>query len=80
MHVEESLSGQKLSKDYRWRIAEITSVLRSESLNNIYIYINNLHPHMLFGRLQEKSFSLNCSIFSCQTRLELQRGPDSMVR
>ncbi len=29
---EESFSGQRLSKDHSWRIAEISWVLRSESL------------------------------------------------
>ncbi len=33
MHAEEdSLSGQRLSKDHSWRIAEISCVLESESL------------------------------------------------
>jgi len=26
MNLEESLSGQRLSKDHRWRVAEISSV------------------------------------------------------
>ena len=39
---------------------------------------------MLFGRVSRKILlappKTNSSIFSCQTRLDLQKGPDSMVR
>ncbi len=38
----------------------------------------HLHPHMLFGRVLRKMIlahpKTNSSIFSCQTRLELQMG------
>ncbi len=33
---EESLSGQRLSNDHRWRTAEISLILGSESLRNVY--------------------------------------------
>ncbi len=41
-------------------------------------------PHVLFGRVSRKIFLTHpktiSSIFSCQTRLELQMGLASMVR
>ncbi len=43
----------------------------------------HLHNHMLFGRVSRKIHlapKTNSSIFSCQTRLELQMGLASMVR
>ncbi len=44
----------------------------------------HLHHHMLFGRLSRKILlahpKTNSSIFSYQTRLELQMGLASMVR
>ncbi len=44
MHAEEeSLSGQRLSKDHSWRIVEISWVL-----------VHPLHHHMLFGRVSRK--------------------------
>jgi len=45
---DESLSGQRLFKDPRWRIAE-----RSENLKKKMIK-QPLHPHMLFGRVSRK--------------------------
>jgi len=43
-----------------------------------------LHHHMLFGRVSRKILlahpKTNSSIFSGQTRLEYQKGPDSVVR
>jgi len=45
--------------------------------------IKNNH-HILFGRFSENILlarpKTNSSIFSCQTRLDLQLGPGSMVR
>ncbi len=83
MHCEdESFSGQRLSKDHSWRIAEISWVLGSESLNKISN--KPLHHHMLLGRVSRKILlahpKTNSSIFSCQTRLELQMLLASMVR
>ncbi len=43
---EESLSGQRLSKDHSWRIAENSWVSGSEK-NIIYIYFN-IFPHFQF--------------------------------
>ncbi len=44
----------------------------------------HLHHHMLFGRVSRKILLTHpktiSSIFSCQTRLELQMGLASMVR
>ncbi len=44
----------------------------------------HLHHHMLFGRVSRKILLAHpktiSSIFSCQTRLELQMGLASMVR
>ncbi len=44
----------------------------------------SLHHHMLFGRVSRKILlahpKTNSSIFSCQTRLELQMGLASMIR
>ncbi len=44
----------------------------------------HLHHHMLFGRVSRKILlthpKIISSIFSCQTRLELQMGLASMVR
>ncbi len=78
MHAEEeSLSGQRHYKDHSWT-AEISWVLGSGSLQK------NRHHHMLFGRVSRKILlthpKTNSSIFSYQTRLELQMGLASMVR
>jgi len=79
---EESLSGQRLFKDHRWRIAEINWVLGvrkpiKQKPNNPYI------PTCCLGGFQEKIFLAypwtNSSIFSGQTRLGLL-APDSIVR
>ncbi len=47
---EESLSGQRLSKDHSWRIAE--NSWDSENLKRIVK--QPLHHHMLFGRVSRK--------------------------
>ncbi len=53
MHAEEeSLSGQRLSKDHSWRIVEISCVLESESLKKKITH--PLHHHMLFGRVSRR--------------------------
>jgi len=79
MSKTKRLSGQRLSKDHRWRIAEISWVLGSVSLKK-----KTLHDHMLFGRFSRNILlahpKTNSRIFSCQARLELEKGPDSMVR
>ncbi len=54
-------------------------------LCTVYIYIKHpLHQHMFFGRVSRKIVLTHPrtipSIFSCQTRLELQMGLASMVR
>jgi len=68
---DESLSGQRLFKDHRWRIAVISRVLGSESLKKVIK--QPLHPHMLFERVSRKILlahpKTNSSIFSGQTRL-----------
>jgi len=48
--VRISLSGQRLFKDHRWRIADISLDLGSESKKK-----RNLHHHMLFGRVSRKN-------------------------
>ncbi len=83
MHAEEeSLSGQRLSKDHSWRIAEISWVLGSEPKKKKIKH--PLYHHMLFGRVSRKILlthpKTNSSKFSCQTRLELQMALASMVR
>ncbi len=79
---EESLSGQRLSKDHSWRIAENSWVSGSENLKKMVK--RHLHQHMLFGRVSRKILLTHpktiSSIFSYQTRLELQMGLASMVR
>ncbi len=83
MHGEEErLSGQRLFKDHSWRIAENSWVSGSENLKkNVK---QPLHHHMLFERVSRKILLTHpktiSSIFSCQTRLELQMGLASMVR
>ncbi len=76
---EESLSGQRLSKDHSWRIVERGLVSGSENLVK-----QSLHHHMLFGRVLRKIIFIYpkkiSSIFSCQTRLGLQMGLASKVR
>ncbi len=84
MHGEEEiLSGQRLSNDHCWRTADISWILGSESLRNIYIK-QPLHHQMLFKWVSRKKLlahpKTNSSIFSCQTRLELQLALASMVR
>ncbi len=82
---EESLSGQRLSKDHSWRNAENSWFSGSE---NLKIIKQHLHHHMLFGRASRRENRENkmlspktiLSIFSYQTRLELQMGLASMVR
>ncbi len=55
MHSEEeSLSGQRLSKDHSWRITEINWVSGAENFNE-KIVKPHLH-HMLFGRVPIKMF------------------------
>ncbi len=81
MHGEkESLSGQRLSKDHSWRIAENSWVSGSENLKKMVLK----KMHMLFGRVSRKILLTHpktiSSIFSYQTRLELQMGLASMVR
>ncbi len=54
MHGEkESLSGQRLSKDHSWRIAENSWVSGSENLKKMIK--QHLHHHMLFGRVEKLS-------------------------
>ncbi len=78
---EESLSGQRLSKDHSWRIAE--NSWDSENLKRIVK--QPLRHHMLFGRVSRKKRKcfhpkkISC-IFSYQTRLELQMRLASMFR
>jgi len=45
---DESLSGQRLFKDHRWRIAEISWVLGSES--NFFFFLNYkpTSPHVVW--------------------------------
>jgi len=68
---DESLSSQRLFKDHRWRIAEITGVLGVRKPQKIIK--QPLHPHMLFERVSRKILlpppKKNSSIFSGQTRL-----------
>ncbi len=83
MHAEEeSLSGQRLSKDHSWRIAEISWVLGQKPKKKKIKH--PLNHHMLFGRVSRKIVlthpKTNSSKFSCQTRLELQMALASMVR
>ncbi len=83
MHAEEeSLSGQRLSKDHSWRITEISWVLGSETKKKKIKH--PLHHHMLFGRVSRKIVlthpKTNSSKFSYQTRLELQMALASIVR
>ncbi len=55
MHAEEeSLSGQRLSKDHSWRIVEISWVLGFRNLKKKQIK-NPLYHHMLFGRVFKKN-------------------------
>ncbi len=84
MHGEEEcLSGQRLSEDHSWRIAESSWILVSESLKKNHIK-QPLHHHMLFKWVSRKILLTHpktiSSIFSCQTRLELQTALASMVR
>ncbi len=80
---EESFSSQRLSNDHSWRIAEISWVLGSETKKKKNIK-HPLNHHMLFGRVSRKILlthpKTNSSIFSCQTRLELQMALASIVR
>ncbi len=63
---EESLSGQRLSEDYIWRIVEISWVLGSESLKK---YIKQpLHHHMLFEWVSRKKIP-------CSSKNKLQHIP-----
>ncbi len=86
MHAEEErLRGKRFSKDHSWRTAERSWVLGSESLKKKKKNIKqHLHHHMLFGKVSRKILlaypKTISSIFSCQTRLELQMALASMVR
>ncbi len=53
---EESLSGQSLSKDHSWRIAEISSILGSESLKKIWCSDKN-SPRSSKNKLQQIQLS-----------------------
>ncbi len=55
MHAEEeSLSGQRLSKDHSWRIVEISWVLGSETSKKIY-QTSPTSPHVVREGLKENS-------------------------
>jgi len=79
---DESLSVQRLFKDPRWRIAEISWVLGVRKPKKKIK--QPLHHHMLFGRVSRKILlappKTNSSIFSGQTRLDLQMAQGSVVR
>ncbi len=76
---EESLSGQRLFKDYSWRIAEKGWVSGSENLDQINsTYITTF---CLRGLRENEVKKIKCFhqktisiIFSCQTWLELSNG------
>ncbi len=65
--------------DHSWRISENSLRVRKSFLKMVK---QHLHRHMLFGRVSRKIIlahpKINFSIFSYQTRLELQMGLASM--
>jgi len=79
---DESLSGQRLFKDHRWRIAEISWVMGSEKLKTKLS--DKLHPHMLFGRVSRKnpprSSKNKLQHIQWSDTTDLQKGLDPMVR
>ncbi len=88
---EESLSGQRLSKDHSWRNAEHSWVSGSENLKT-NVSNSTFITTCFSGGFQDPSRAVlhltiilahpktNSTIFSYQTRLELQMGRASMVR
>ncbi len=84
---EESLSGQRLSKDHSWRIAEISWVLVAERLKKNFFFKRSNSPYITTCCLMRVSRKIllahpktNSSISSCQTWLLLQMRLASMVR
>jgi len=77
---KESLRGQRLFMDHRWRIAEISLGVRKPKRK----IKQHLHHHMLFGRVSRKIHCFhprtNSNKFTSQTQLELQTGLISAVR
>ncbi len=70
-----------MAKDSTRTTAELQRLVESWGQK---AYKKNRHHHMLFGRVSRKILlthpKTNSSIFSYQTRLELQMGMASMVR
>ncbi len=69
----------------RTTAGELQKIVESRGQKTLKeIVKQHLHHHMLFGRVSRKiplaHPKTNCSIFSNQTRLELQMGLASMVR
>ncbi len=64
---------------------ELQKIVKSQGQKTLKKMVKqHLHHHMLFGRVSRKILlahpKTNSSIFSYQTRLELQMGLASMVR
>ncbi len=69
----------------RTTAGELQKIVESQGQKTLKKFVKqHLHHHMLFGRVSRKILlahpKTNSSIFSCQTRLELQIGLASMVR
>ncbi len=69
----------------RTTAGELQKIVESRGQKTFKIIVKQpLHHHMLFGRDSRKILlahpKTNSSIFSCQTRLELQMALASMVR
>ncbi len=77
---EESLSGQRLSKDHSWRIVENSWVSGSETLK-IKCQTASTSPHIVWEGFKKTILAYpktNSTIFSYQTRLGLQLGLTSI--
>ncbi len=69
----------------RTTAGELQKIVESRGQKTLKKFVKqHLHHHMLFGRVSRKMIQVhpktNSSIFSYQTRLELQMGLASVVR
>src|SRR4029434_1685394 len=77
---DDGLTGKRISKDHSWRIAEVSSVLGSESLQN-YHQMPPTSPQVVWEGCQQINSAVNQQQTNiCQMLLGLSMGSGYMVR